>query len=122
LKSSHVIGIGNLTVLVTNDGERQLAPRDLIDILDPSCVRLDGVGRETDQLDSTLGELRLELGESTELGGADWGVIFWMREEDNPLVTYELVEVDWAVGRLGLEVGCDGTQAEARGRNVSKEQ
>jgi hypothetical protein len=122
LKNSHVIGIGNLTVLVTYDGERQLAARDLIDILDPSSMRLDGVSRETDQLDSTLSELRLELGESTELGGADWGVIFWMREEDNPLVTDELVEVDWAVGGLGLEVGCDGTQAEARGTNVSKEQ
>ena len=111
-----------MTVLVTNDGERQLAARDLIDILDPSSVRLDCVGRETDQLDSTLGELRLKLGESTELGGADWGVIFWVREENNPLVTDELVEVDWAISGLGLEVGCDGTQAEARGRNVSRKQ
>jgi len=34
----HVIGKSDLTALVTNDGESQLATRDLIDILDPSSM------------------------------------------------------------------------------------
>ena len=63
MRPLHVIGISNLTVLVANDGKSQLAARDFIDILDPSSVRLDGVGRQTDQLDSALGELGLELRE-----------------------------------------------------------
>lgn len=42
--SLHVISKSNLTRLVTNDGERKLAARDLIDILDPSSVRFDCVG------------------------------------------------------------------------------
>ncbi len=70
--------------------------------------------------DSTVFELWLKLCESAELGGADGGIIFWVREQDNPLVTDELVEVDWALGGLGLEVGCDGSQSEAGGEGVSR--
>ena len=66
---------------------------------------LNSVGRETDQLDTTLGELRLELGESTELSGADGGVVLGVREEDDPVVADELVEVNVSLGGLGLEVG-----------------
>ena len=107
IESLHIVCKGNLSALVTNDWESELAARNLIDILDPSSVRLDGVGRETDQLDTTLCELGLKLCEGTELGGADGCVIFWVGEENNPLVADELMEVDGAVGSLGLEVGGD---------------
>lgn len=46
----------------------------------------------------------LKLGESSELGGADWSVVLWVGEENNPLVTNELVEIDWAGSGLGLEI------------------
>lgn len=85
-------------------------------------MALDGVGGETDQLDTTLGELWLELGEGAQLSCADWSVILWVREEDDPFVTDELVEVDWAGGGLGLEVWGNGTQAESVGgeKGISK--
>lgn len=35
-----------------------------------------------------------------------------MGEEDNPFVADELVEVDWAGGGLGLEVGSNGSETE----------
>ena len=35
-----------------------------------------------------------------------------MREEDNPVVADELVEIDWSVGGLGLEIGSSATQTE----------
>lgn len=38
---------------------------------DPLVVRLELVAGETDGLDSTLSELGLELGDLSELGGAD---------------------------------------------------
>lgn len=38
-------------------------------------VRGDSIGRETNELDTTLGELRLELSKSSELSGADGGVV-----------------------------------------------
>jgi len=77
-------------------------------------VRLDGVGRKANQLDPALGELWLELCESTELGGADWSVIFRVGEEDDPVVANELMEVDGASCGLGLEVWGNGAEAERR--------
>jgi hypothetical protein len=75
-------------------------------------VRLDGVGRETDQLDTTLGEFRLELCECAELGGADGRVVFRVGEEDDPVVANEFVEVDWALSGLSLEVWRGGSETE----------
>lgn len=75
-------------------------------------MALNGVGTEADELHTALRELWLELGESTELSCADWCVILWVREEDDPVVADELVEVDRAGGGLGVEVG--GNAAEAK--------
>lgn len=77
---------------------------NLIDIFDPSSVRLNGIGGKPDQLDATLGEFGLELCEGTELGRAHGSVIFWVREENDPVVTDELVEIDGPFGGLSLEV------------------
>jgi len=109
----HIIGICDLTILITNDWESHIAARDLIDILDPSSVGLNSVGGYTDQLDATLGELRLKLCESTELSCADWGVVLWVREQDHPFIADELMEVDGATSGFSFEVGCNGTQTEA---------
>lgn len=59
----HVIGVCDLPLLVANDGKPQVGVGELIDILDPPAVRLNGVCGKTNQLDATLGELRLELRE-----------------------------------------------------------
>lgn len=108
----HVIGVCNLSALIPNNWERKLAPGNLINILDPSSVRLNRVGGEPNQLDTTLGELRLEFGKGAQLGGADGSIILGVGEEDDPFVSDELVEVDWASGRLGSEVWGDGSEAE----------
>lgn len=65
-------------------------------------MRLDSIGRKTDQLDTTLGELRLELSESTELGSADGSVVLGVGEQNHPVVADELMEVDGTVGGLCL--------------------
>lgn len=109
---SHVVEESNLSLLVPNNGERHLATRHLIDVLDPALVRLDGVGGQANQLDATLLKLGLELGKGTQLGGAHGRVVLGVGEEHNPLVADELVEVDGALGRLGLEVGGDVAQTE----------
>ena len=62
----HVVEIGHFALLVANDGELELRPADLVDVLDPSAVRLDGVGRQTDQLDIAPCELGLQFGEGAE--------------------------------------------------------
>ena len=107
---SHVIEIGHLAGLVADDGEAQPAARDLVDVLDPAVVAVDGVCGEADQLDAAPGELGLELGKGAQLRRADGRVILRVREQDDPVVADELVEVDRALRRFGLEIGGDGAQ------------
>lgn len=109
----HVVEVGDLALRVGDDGELEAGASDLIDVLDPAVVGLDVVGTQTDELDTTLGELGLELGESTELGGTDGSEVIGVGEEDGPLVTNEVVEVDGTVGGLGVEVRGNGAQTEA---------
>jgi hypothetical protein len=74
----HVVGKSNLTGLISDDGEVKRALSNLVDVLDPSIVGLNGVGGQSNHLDVALGELGLELGEGSELGGAD-GSEVWSR-------------------------------------------
>lgn len=104
LEVDHVVQVGDLALGVGNDGELELGAGDLIDVLDPTVVGLDAVGTQTNELNTTLGELGLKLGEGTELGGADGGEVIGVGEEDGPLVADEVVEVDGTVGGLGVEV------------------
>lgn len=112
-EDSHVVEERNLALLVANDGELDVAAGNLTNILDPSLVGLNSVGRETNQLDTTLGELRLKLGKGAELSGADGSVVLRVREENDPVVADELVEVNLALCGLGLEVG--GGRAQTKG-------
>lgn len=112
---SHVIEIRHLPLLVANDGKFQLGAGDLINVLDPATMALDGVGGQTNELDASPGELGLKLCEGAQLRCADWSVVLGVREQDDPVVADELVEVDGAVGGLGIEVGGDAAQAERLG-------
>jgi len=109
----HVEGVGDLALGVGDNGELEVGAGNLIDVLDPAVVGLDMVGTETNELDTARGELGLELGEGAQLGGTDGGEVIGVGEEDGPLVTDELVEVDGTVGGLGIEVRGSRAQAEA---------
>jgi hypothetical protein len=111
-RNLHVVGEGDLALLVANDGEGNLAAGDLLNVVDPAIVGVDGVGGQANELDAALGELGLELSEGAELGGADGSVVLGVGEEDNPLVADELVEVNGAGRGLSLEVGGDGAETE----------
>jgi hypothetical protein len=104
---SHVIGKCNLAVFVADDWEVQLDASDLIDIIDPTSMRFDRVGGQTDQLDAPLVEFWLVFCKRCKLGGADGSVIFWMRKQDDPVVTDKFVKVDHTVGGLGFEIWGD---------------
>lgn len=119
-EDSHVIQVGNLALFVGNNWEGKVCARDLINILDPPSVAFNSIGRETDQLSTTLGELRLQLRECAQLGCANRCVILGVREQHNPVVSNELVEIDWAIGRLGIKVWRNGAQTEAIKLRISK--
>lgn len=67
----HVVHERNLALLVSNDWEAQLASSDLIDILDPATMALNRIRAQPDELDISLREFGLELGECAKFGGAD---------------------------------------------------
>lgn len=127
---NHVVEVGNLALGVGDDGELQAGAGDLIDILDPTVVALGVVGTQTNELGVASSELRLKLGEGTELGGTDLQAssvnaqcnlchathgseVIGVGEEDGPLVTDEVVEVDGTIGGLSIKVGGSGAKTEA---------
>lgn len=55
----HIIEQCDLSLLVAYDWKLELGATDLIDILDPTAMTLDGVGREANELHAALGELGL---------------------------------------------------------------
>ena len=67
----HIILQRNLTLLVSDDWEAQLTPRDLIDVFDPTAVALDRVCAQAYELDTPLREFWLKFCECAKLGGAD---------------------------------------------------
>lgn len=66
----------NLPRLVADNREFEGASGNLVNILNPLAMRLYGVCRETNELDTTLLKLRLKLGKCSELGGANRGEVF----------------------------------------------
>jgi len=74
----HIVQQRNLSLLVANDWEFEVAATDFIYILDPTTMALYRVGGKTDELHPPSGELRLKFGERPELSGADWSVVFWV--------------------------------------------
>ena len=109
----HVVRIRDLALLVADDREAEIRAADLVDVFDPPGMRVDGVGGQADEFDAAFGEFGLELRKGAEFGGAHGGVVFRVGEEDDPFVADELVEIDGAVGGVGLEVGGGGTEAES---------
>jgi hypothetical protein len=90
LQNLHVVRQSNLTRLISDYREGELATGDLIDILDPPGVAVDCVGRKSDELRATLGKLGFELSEGTKLSSADGSVVLGMREKNDPVVADEL--------------------------------
>ena len=72
----------------------------------------DVVDREADELGVALVELRLGLGEGTELGGAHRGEVLGVREDHAPAVAQPLVKIDRANRGLCGEVRGNIVDAE----------
>jgi hypothetical protein len=116
----HVVEIRDFAFFVRNNREGQVASRDLINILDPSHMAFNRVRREADQLDTTFRELGFELCEGTKLCCAYWRVVLRMREENDPIVADELMEVDLPLRSFGVKVGRDAAETEGLGALVRR--
>ena len=108
----HAVELGDLELGVA---DQRIVGRETLRFLDvarPAGVALHRIDRQADDLDAAPVELRLDLGEVAELGGADRREVLGMREQDRPFVADPLVEPDAALGGFGLEVGGQAANAE----------
>lgn len=77
-------------------------------------MAVDGVGTQAQELDAAFGELGLKASHLTQFSGADGSVVLGVGEENDPVVTNVLVQVDGTLCSVGLEVGGNSAQAETR--------
>lgn len=75
-------------------------------------MAVDRVGRETDQLDATLGKFWLQFRKGSQLGCADGRIVLRVGEQNDPLGSDEFVEIDGAVGGVGLKIWCYRAKAQ----------
>lgn len=115
---NHVVQEGDLSLGVGDNGEiKGLAgSRRVLNVLDPVLVRLQVVSRQSNQLGVSLGELILESSKGAELSGTDRSEVSGVREQNSPLVSNEVVEVNVASSSLGRKVG--GSRADSDSRLV----
>lgn len=109
---NHVVSSSNLSLWVSDNWEGKLRTSDLINVLDPGLVGGRVVSRKTNQLGTSLLKLWLQLSKGTKLSSTDWSEVIWVGEENSPAVTSVLVEVNWAVRGVGLEVWSLGTKTK----------
>ena len=83
-----------------------------LDVFNPLIMVLEGVGRETYDLDIALLEVLVAAGDFSELSGADGGEVAWVREEDTPGVTEPIVELDVTRSGVSFEVGGNITKTQ----------
>ena len=102
-----------MPIFIADNREAHRTARNLVNVVDPSAMRLDGIGREPDQFHSTLGKFWLVSCQRREFGGAHWSIVLRMREENGPLVANPFMEVDDARRCLGLEIRGDRPEPES---------
>lgn len=105
IRVHHTIHLSNISARVSDDGVGELSQVVVrLDVIDPAMVRLHAITRQSDQLDSSLGELLAESLDSAQLSGADRSEVSGVGEEDGPALSYPGVEINLSLGGLSREV------------------
>jgi hypothetical protein len=108
----HVVELGDGEGGVADEGVIDLEATDVLDVLAPLSVAVDGVDGEADDLCAALRELLFEACDGAEFGGADGGEVLGVREENGPAVSDPIMEVDCALCSVGGEIGSNIVYAE----------
>ncbi|MCY1176071.1 hypothetical protein D9M73_163320 [compost metagenome] len=112
---NQVVQVGHLAVGVGDDREVHQGALGVVDVIDPAVMGIHRIHRQRDHLHATRGELVLELGGETQLGGAHRGEVGRVREQHAPAAAQPLVEADLAFAGFLFEVGGDVAESEAHG-------
>src|SRR5262249_26304887 len=85
----------------------------VLDVLRPALMLVDGIDRQSDDLDTALVELGFDLGHIAQLGRADGRKVFRVREEHGPALANPLVKTNLSFRRFGFEIGRDVVDSKA---------
>jgi hypothetical protein len=112
-------------------GRAHSLPAKLFDVLNPSAVLFEPVRAEADNLDVALCKVGRAPCDLTKLRRTHWREVVGVREEDtlsqrlsthsqhrkedktHPGVAKPVMELDFALGGLGLKVWCNTSKAES---------
>jgi hypothetical protein len=119
----HIVQVCDLAGLIGDDRECQFAIGDLIDILDPPLMGLEGVCTVSKDFNTAFIEFGLEFSygaklvsmrsiEGGYLSSAHGSKVFGMGEENGPAVCDKLVEPDRSLSCLCFKVGSDASQSQ----------
>jgi hypothetical protein len=100
----HVIQRRDLLIRIGDDGIIHGRLLCLVDVVDPAFMRIQWIHTDGDHFDPALLEVRRNFRHGPELGGADRGVIFWMRKENSPAVAEPLMKVNRPFSCLSREI------------------
>src|SRR5690606_4499994 len=105
VRMDHVVQVGYLAVVVSQDRKIHLCALGLVDVVDPAGMRVDGVDRYGQYLDVALGELIRQFGSESQFCRAYRREVGRMREEHTPAVTQVFVKTDRPSGRILFKIG-----------------
>jgi len=108
----HVVELRDGEGWVADERVIDLVATDVLNVLFPFAVALDGVDGEPDDLSATLCKLLFEPGDGSEFGGANGSEIFGVREENGVAVSNPFMKVDRALSGFSVEIGGNIVDAE----------
>src|SRR5258706_15022074 len=104
---NEIIQSAHLSVVVRNDGEINTYLLRFIDIIDPSSMTVQSINAQRQHLNIALGKFIFQGCCFSKFGCTDRCIVGGMRKQNAPGITEIIVEVNFASGCSGLEVGSD---------------
>ena len=102
----HAVEVRHFVIHISQDGIVHRGALGLFDVLGPTLVVFHTVDAQGNGLNVALGEFILQLGNTTQLGGAHRGVVGGVGEQHNPAIASPFVEAQLAVfAALGEVLG-----------------
>ena len=104
VRVDHVVRSGDGAIRIGDDREVDRGILSFVDVLDPSMMVFNRIDTDGDRLDTSLVELRFQLGRVAKLGGANRGVVGRVGEKYRPAITDPVVKIDVSFSCFRLKI------------------
>ena len=101
----HSIEIGDFTIRVRDQRKVESMTLGFGYVACPGAVVFEWINAETDHFNAAFVEFRFQAGNLTKFRCANRSEIRRVREQHRPVVTHPFMELERAIGCVGLEIG-----------------